>query len=109
MSNPYDMNNTAVVSDGGAQPYQRIKSGQATALVIKGAQGRICRLVNPTNTAMTGKTLAFYDDPNGNTNNLVYTWAPGASDSINVQIPCGLGITVVPSAATTFDLLVEYT
>lgn len=109
MSSPYDINNTAIVSDGGAQPYTRIKSGQSTALVIKGAQGRICRLVNPTNNPMTGITLAFYDDPNGNQNNLVYTWAPGSSDSINVQIPCGLGITVKPSGATTFDLLVEYT
>lgn len=109
MPDPFDQNGSGVVTDGGLGVPFRIKSGQSVAIVLKGSPGRICRLINPTNGPMTGKTIAFYDDPNGNANNLLYTWAPGSSDAINVQLLCGLGITAIPSAATTFDLLVEMT
>jgi hypothetical protein len=97
-----------MVSDGGLLAPFRIPSTTSTGVVIKGSAGRLCRLINPGVTGMGTVKLLFYDDPAGGANNLRYTWNPQPGDVLNLQIACVNGISVIPSAATTFDVLVEF-
>lgn len=96
-----------MISDGGLNAPVKIPSGTSAGFVIKGTPGRLCRLINPGLTSMGTVKLLFYDDPGGAANNLRYTWIPQPGDVIVLQIPCVNGISVVPSAATTFDVLAE--
>lgn len=104
---PFDQLGAQLVTDGGPFAPVRIPSGApASAIVLKGGPGRLCRVINPLNAVQSINYL-FYDDPAGNAKNLIFTWRPGAADSLSVQILCAFGITVIPSATTTGDVLVE--
>ena len=104
---PFDQLGAQLVTDGGPFAPVRIPSGSAgSAIILKAAPGRLCRVVNPLNVVQSVNFL-FYDDPAGNPNNLIFTWRPNASDSISLQILCTKGITVIPSTTTTGDVLVE--
>lgn len=98
---------SAMVSTGGLQA-TRIPSGTTTAVVIKPSAGRLCKLIYPKQTVFGAVTYAIYDDPGGAANNLLYTWAPGPGDCLDLQIPAKNGISVIPSGSTPQDVLVGY-
>lgn len=106
MPDPFDQLGERLSTDGGPSAPVRIPATTAAAVVIKNSPGRLCRVINPTGVAIA-QSYKFYDDPNGNANKLIFTWVPGATDILNVQIFCANGITVIPSASTSGDVLVE--
>jgi len=96
-----------MMSDGGLVPF-RLVAGTNTATVVKGTPGRLCRIIN-TNNAPLNTTLTFYDNAVGGTTNQIGKLTPNAFDSpASPQIFCVNGITVVPGAATSADVLIEY-
>lgn len=97
----------AMASDGGLLAPFRLVAGTSVATVIKPAAGRLCKLIYPKQAVWGSVTLAFYDDPNGATNNLIYTWAPGPGDILDLQIATSNGLSVIPSGATPQDVLIS--
>lgn len=97
----------AMVSSGGVV-YFRIPAGTTLATVIKNLPGRLCRVISTSGVPET-VTYTFYDDPAGGANNKIATIVPNTSDTpADLQIPTVNGISVIPSAATTYDVLVLY-
>jgi hypothetical protein len=98
----------AMATDGGLHPPVRIPSGTSTGFVIKGSAGRLCRIIFTTDVPGS-ELLLFYDDPNGAANNLLVTIPRNTSDApVNLQIATINGISMIPSAALTADVLVEF-